>query len=753
MFGFKSITHRLIFGCAVAAVVIYSLSYLQMRALVQKTLMVWIKHLSQSHIDRTAKEIEEIVRSLSTNTQILTQKIPDSNQYLESIPPLVQNLLEQQSQIKSVAVAWLPNSTNTPLGFSYNRQQKQTNLSAIALNSVLTHCPINNTTTQPFWSQTHSIIYCVPFRRRETLGVVAVELSSDWLIPLIRQKPNLKDGINQTDIGDPFLISLSTREWIVSPVKPDQVMSFLSSQALDSNQPTQDVLISTTLPSLPWKMGILFSNSELQTLQNKYFVLITISMTKDMLLMFLVIVLVSRHTTRPLRALISSTEDMAAGNLDTTLSPVTIRDEVGRLAIAFRLLRDSLKAHIEKLQHTTAAKQKLESELAIASQIQRTMLPKINVSHLPNQRYQISALLQPARMVGGDLYDFFSLDSDRLCIIIGDVADKGVPAALLMAQTITLIRTIAKPTTINPTEILDSVNLALCRDNEECLFVTLFCGIINLNNGTILYASGGHDAPLLIRNGQVQLLESETGPPLGLYDDAVFPQAKHLLTNNDIIVLYTDGITEAMNPQGELFSEAYLIHTITNHPPTNPARAIRTIQHFHQQFIADAPQSDDMTILSLQYLPSNPFSQEIKVVEQIITINSELTELEQVKQRISEILESESLLLELIEDAQLIVEEVLVNIIQHGYENRHDQAIDLRVKISDKTLSMSFEDGGKPFNPLLEINLLNREVETDEISVGGLGLYLVQKLSDHIEYEYSNGKNLLTVYRNITKTF
>ena len=761
MFGFKSITHRLIFGCAVAATVIYSLSYWNMRGVVQHNLVFWIANLSRTHIDKTAIEIEEVVRSLERNTQLIL----DSNQDIKSSPLLAQNLIREQSEIKSVTVAWLSTSTKTTVdyGFRYNRQQQRMNLDAIAASSLFNRCPIKNTITKPFWSQAytsnHSITYCAPFLQGENIGVVAVELSLDWLSPLIRKKPDFNDGINQLDIGDPFLISQSPQQWIISPAHPDRVMYFLSKKDLDFNQPTakiisqpEGVIVSTTLPSLHWKMGILFTNSEMQTRENQYFVLMAISMIKDMVLMGLVIVFVSRHTTKTLRELIASTEDMATGNLDTILPTVTVRDEVGRLAIAFRILRDSLKNRIQELQETTAAKQKLESELAIASQIQRTMLPKINVTDGPNRRYEISALLKPARMVGGDLYDFFCLDSDRLCIIIGDVADKGVPAALLMAQTVTLIRTTAKPTINSPTEILASVNHALCRDNDECLFVTLFCGIINLNNGTILYASGGHDAPLLVRSEQVQLLESETGPPLGLYEDAEFPQTEYLLSNNDIIILYTDGITEAMNPQGELFSEAYLIETITNYPPTNPAKAIRTIQHFHQQFIEEAPQSDDMTILTLQYLPSNPFFQDTKIVEQLITINSELTELELVKQRVGEMLEKESLIVELIEDAQLIVEEVLVNIIQHGYENSHDQPIDIRIKISAETLCMSFADSGKPFNPLVEIKPPDLTLEPDEISIGGLGLYLVQELSDRLEYDYRNGKNLLTVYQTISKT-
>ena len=184
--------------------------------------------------------------------------------------------------------------------------------------------------------------------------------------------------------------------------------------------------------------------------------------------------------------------------------------------------------------------------------------------------------------------------------------------------------------------------------------------------------------------------------------------------------------------------------------PSSPSRAVRTIQHFHRQFVAEADQSDDLTLLALQYLPLSAFSQDIFMMEWQIIINSEITELERVKQRLGEILQAKALRVEIIEDIQLIVEEILVNIIQYGYSNGNCQPINLQVKISSRTLSLIFEDSGKPFNPLLEITPPDLSMEDEERALGGLGFYIVQELSDHLDYTYQDHKNILTVTRNLS---
>ncbi|MBD2627670.1 ATP-binding SpoIIE family protein phosphatase [Trichormus variabilis] len=763
---FKSITHRLIFSCVVAAIGIYGVSYWQARQLMHKTVGTWLIDLSQSRIDTVANEIERKLQAIERSILLSIHSVENLEKNSNSVDKnelllRLKTLLEKQPKLQAIA---LINPNNIPeSGWYYDRQGKYTNLNQKTTNIWLTRCQIKGKTpaNSPIWTQPYSvnnssaITYCIPLSTNSvTISWLAIQVNLDWVSPTIAAKLAQSNELHDLELGNSFVFSSSNRQWIVKPANPQLVESWLSQQNNTQNNTLngnlQSRLITTTVTSTDWIVGITFPAAKSEQLEQQYLWLVITSMSKDMLLMCVVIAFISQLTIRPLRQLNTSTQEMAQGNLDTILPEVTSDDEVGRLTQSFRQMRDCLQLYISNLQETTAAKQKLESELSIAAQIQRTMVPRTTVDSSCNSPYQISALLKPARIVGGDLYDFFLLGSDRLCIIIGDVADKGFPAALLMARTVTLIRTLTKPFN-TPREILHTVNQELCVENEECLFVTVFCGVIDLGSGKFTYASGGHDAPLLIHNRQVKYLDLETSSPLGLYDDSVFAESECILAPNDLILLYTDGITEAMNCEGEIFSEERLIEMMTSYPPTNPARAVRTIVHFCQQFVGDAPQSDDITLLAVQYLPSSPFSQAANVMEWNLTLNSELTELEEVKQSLGKILQAASLTVELIEDAQLIVEEVLVNIIEYGYENRSDGCIDVRIEINNQKLTMTFKDSGKPFNPLTDIVSPDMMMDDEDRSLGGFGFFLVQELAEQVDYVYLNGKNILTVRQAIAQ--
>jgi sigma-B regulation protein RsbU (phosphoserine phosphatase) len=297
---------------------------------------------------------------------------------------------------------------------------------------------------------------------------------------------------------------------------------------------------------------LIFATRELQHFVGRYFVLIVVSMIKDMLLICGVIIGASRLMVRPLQSLTRTMEDITQGNWHTPLPELRQQDEVGQLNRSFIRMRNPLREYIHKLQETTAARQKLESELAIASQIQNSMLPQSIVTASPHSAFDVPALHQPARIVGGDLYDFFFVDEQPLLLVIGDVADKGIPAALSMAETVALIRIQGKQIS-EPSQILAAVNRELCHDNADCQFVTLFYGVLNLKTGVLHYASGGHDAPILLSQGQGRLLSLETGSPLRLDSDPNDPSQFHSLHRNDLLLLYTDGITEALSAYGTFF--------------------------------------------------------------------------------------------------------------------------------------------------------------------------------------------------------
>lgn len=773
---FKSITHRLIFACLIAAIVIYSLSFWNIRHITKRGTLSWMIQVAQARVNGVAAEVEGILQSVSKNSSFVFQAVDNQGQDIQEKSQLLQRLMDQQLTIETVV---LQQSSQEALGLERS-DKGYSSLTPQRVTALLEHCPTLSTTHQAIWSSMYPAdsnhrftraIYClqgVPKTYLNSSSILAVQINLNWVNTLVKQNLEVIDQFNQVTIGHPWLIDLKTEKWFVPTSTEIQQFSWLSdlSDLIKLSQPVFNgvsesplnltsaqvfskdggTVVMTSLPSTSWSFGIAFTQADLDVFLRKYLLIIIASMGRDMVLMCIAIVITSRQTTHSLRALIRGVEEIAQGHLDTALPIINQQDEVGRLGRSFRHMQDSLKAYIEKLKTTTSAKQKLESELRIASQIQQSMLPKTDVSQGIDQRYHLSSLHQPARIVGGDLYDFFLLGSDRLCVLIGDVADKGVPAALLMARTVTLIRIVAKQAE-TPTDILQAVNQELCVNNDECLFVTLFCGILDLPTGLFHCASGGHDPPIIVHNHLVKFLDLETGPPLGLEEDAIFPDLKVFIQPNNLLLLYTDGITEAMNPQGDFFSDSRLLETIACYPPSSPSRAVRTIQHFHRQFVTDADQSDDLTLLALQYLPLSPFPKDMATMEWQITINSEITELDRVKQRLGKILQEKNLNLELIEDTQLIAEEILVNIATYGYT---DQPINLQVRMSQNTLSMIFEDFGKPFNPLTEIPPVDLAMDDEERSMGGLGFYMVRELADRLDYAYQGGKNILTVTRNIS---
>jgi sigma-B regulation protein RsbU (phosphoserine phosphatase) len=263
-----------------------------------------------------------------------------------------------------------------------------------------------------------------------------------------------------------------------------------------------------------------------------------------------------------------------------------------------------LKTYIKDLTEATAARQRIESELSVAAEIQRNMLPSTFPPFPERDEFDIHAVMRPAREVGGDLYDFFLLDEHRLCVIVGDVSGKGVPAALLMTVTKYLIEVCAGEGA-PPDEVLRRVNNQLARNNEACMFVTTFIGILDWRTGEFLFASGGHNPALLSEpDGETTFLDARGDPAIGLLPDAQFMTHRLVLRPGALIVAYTDGVTEAFNAQGEAFSEERLRDSVRG-LVSRPSREIveRLVQEI-DSFCSGEPQTDDITIVALRFTPT-----------------------------------------------------------------------------------------------------------------------------------------------------
>ena len=282
------------------------------------------------------------------------------------------------------------------------------------------------------------------------------------------------------------------------------------------------------------------------------------------------------------------------------------------LAVLSERMRRNDRAVLKGMQDELMLEH-IRKELRLASEIQRSMLPRQSLLAAMAGRLEVSATLEPARTVGGDLYDFFVTPAGRLCFLVGDVSDKGVPAALYMARTVDIVRVIARLTGSDgreepdPAWILGQANAELCENNESGMFATLFLGILDPGSGKLSYCNAGHVAPRLRREGAgVSRLEAPRSPPLGVRRNASYAAATASLRPGDLLFVCTDGVTEAENAANELFGEERM-EQVLGAPGAETAQALNAavIGAVHAFAGAGRPPSDDITVLALRLLPNN----------------------------------------------------------------------------------------------------------------------------------------------------
>ena len=308
-----------------------------------------------------------------------------------------------------------------------------------------------------------------------------------------------------------------------------------------------------------------------------------------------------KRTTKPLRQLATSANEVAKGNFNTPLPQMDSHDEIHMLRDSFENMQHSLTRYVKELKATTAEKAVIESELTIAHNIQMAMLPKTFPPYPERHDIEIFGQLTPAKAVGGDLFDFHIRD-EKLFFCIGDVSGKGVPASLVMAVTRTLFRNVSAHA-LAPNEIISALNNTISDGNDMNMFVTLFVGVLDLTNGQLRYSNAGHDAPLLISK-EVSTLPCDSNLPIGIMPDFQYTVQETTLQSDTTIFLYTDGLTEAENSRHQLFGDARVISSAKEAVSQNITLPNMLIQHMAKAvsaFVGNAEQSDDLTMLSIQY--------------------------------------------------------------------------------------------------------------------------------------------------------
>jgi phosphoserine phosphatase RsbU/P len=321
-----------------------------------------------------------------------------------------------------------------------------------------------------------------------------------------------------------------------------------------------------------------------------------------------VFILVTR-ISKPLDLLSSYAKELPEQDFTKPLDPKTpiddlpgkYKDEVGGLASSFILMRQELSNNIKNLISITASRERIESELNIARDIQLGMVPKTFPSFPEYKEFDLYATLKPAKEVGGDLYDFFLIDENHLCFTLGDVSDKGVPSALFMVVTRTLIRTLSEKIH-SPSEMMYKINNILSSDNPRSMFITLIIGVFNIKTGEIIYANGGHNPPVVISKDQDVFFKEGTNEPLvGAMANMSYSDLSFFLSPGEGFFLYTDGVNEAMNSEGEQYSNEKLLSEITENKDKSANEIIENMLDSIKGHSQTAPQSDDIAMLMIKY--------------------------------------------------------------------------------------------------------------------------------------------------------
>ena len=337
-----------------------------------------------------------------------------------------------------------------------------------------------------------------------------------------------------------------------------------------------------------------------------------------LILLLVVLVVASRKVAgrfvQPILALTEGVRDIARGDLDRKLN-ITTGDEIETLSESVNHMTDELKKYAENLSRVTAEKQKIATGLSLARDIQEGMLPKVFPSVTSDSRYEIFATMEAAKSVGGDFYDFYGLDEEHIAVTMADVSGKGIPAALFMMISKTILKNNVmgavqsrNPETVNWAEVMNLSNRQLCENNEEMMFVTVFFGVLNLRTGVFSYVNCGHNAPLMgrVSEGKAEwqyIRDEKKLHMLGVVEKATYMEKRIQLRHGDMLYLYTDGVTEAMDEEGRLYSEERLQQTLNNLSASIPMKELlAAIRADIEEYVGEAEQSDDITMMGIRYL-------------------------------------------------------------------------------------------------------------------------------------------------------
>ena len=392
----------------------------------------------------------------------------------------------------------------------------------------------------------------------------------------------------------------------------------------------------------------------------------------------------------------------------------------------------------------TQERAKINSELSIAKSIQASSLPNVFPPFPDKSEFDIFALMEPAKEVGGDFYDFYFINDTKFMFLIADVSGKGVPAALFMMTVKTLINNISQVND-DPKYLIKKINKKICETNKEGFFITMLAGIIDIKTGELNIINCGHNLPLIKRqNGAYEYLRLNSNIVLGVFEDAEFEIYNTVMKSGDIFYTYTDGVTEAINVDDEIYGEEKLYECLNSIKDTKPSNIAQKVKDSIKIYTDSVPQSDDITMLIFKYNgESNEVINNMKTFKQIVTQENYKAFYSWLHDALKEWKINDDLTNKL----DMCAEEIFANVAFYAYPNGQG-LIEVSLNKYDNNIILEFKDEGIAYNPLEKPDP-DITLPPEERPIGGLGIYMVKKLSDEISYKREDDNNILRLIFHI----
>ncbi|MGD8780287.1 MAG: SpoIIE family protein phosphatase [Ignavibacteria bacterium] len=629
------------------SVLIFSVFYFVSRNLILESVQENAKNITE----KTVNKIETVLLATTKIPQNLAYVLETTEFDEKRLLALMKTVVENNEEIFGTAVAFEPYSFKKDLYYySPYMYRDSANVNFVQLGNpdyeyfFQDWYQVPKHIDSPYWTEPYydegggeilMATYSVPFYKykngKKTFwGIITIDIDLEWLQEIVSSVKIFGSGFaflisktgtivthpNNNFIMNQSIFSLAEEykrdnlsELGRSMIKGESGFSHIKSIMLGKHS----WIYYSPLLVNNWSLAVVFPENELYAGLYSLTVTLVVIGFFGILILLSVIVYVAKKLTAPLHAFAEATKDIGTGNFDVKLPEIKSSDEIGKLHDSFEYMLDKLHHYIEDLKETTSAKEKIESELRIAHEIQMGMIPKIFPPFPEREDIDLHAVLKPAREVGGDLYDFFFIEENKLCFAIGDVSGKGVPASLFMAVTITLLRSKAVKN-VSTGKIVDEINKALIKDNTSQMFVTFFIGILDLRTGEFEYTNAGHNFPYIIKkNNDIIELKSEPKMALALFDIKPYDSLKTQIDEGDKLVLYTDGINEAMDTNNNQFDYKRFKKSLQKLDNKDSSESTDSILNDLKEFTKDAEQSDDITLLIVNLKKINAVSAKLDI--------------------------------------------------------------------------------------------------------------------------------------------